>query len=421
MAKTRFTVLMFLCISLGFSLYANGSQESSNSFQVWHYESETGAMGKAWAEAMRQFEETHPGVTLDFEEKGFEQIRQTAGMVLNSKEAPTILEYNKGNATAGLLSSQGLLTDLSSVAQERGWDDILGSSLALTSRYSDGVMGSGNLYGVTNYGEYVMVYYNKDMFKKQGVKVPKTLAEFEAVMDKFAASGITPLATAGAEYPAQQVFYELVLSQANTKWLRSYQLYEGDVNFKGKEFTYGANKMVEWMDKGYMSPDAVSMKAEDMGLAFEGGTNPIMISGSWWFGRFMEEITDFDWGVFIFPGNQFHPGSGGNLWIVPEGASNKELAYDFIDITLQQDVQTLLGNAGGIPINADLTQIKDPKIKELIAGFNAIIDKDGLAFYPDWPVPGYYDTLVAEVQNLMSQDKSVDEVLSSLSEAYYNR
>ena len=34
-------------------------------------------------------------------------------MVLNSDEAPDVMEYNKGNATAGLLSKQGLLTDLS--------------------------------------------------------------------------------------------------------------------------------------------------------------------------------------------------------------------------------------------------------------------------------------------------------------------
>ena len=50
--------------------------------KVWHYESANGAMGKAWAEAMKEFEATHPGVKVQFEEKGFEQIRQTASMIL---------------------------------------------------------------------------------------------------------------------------------------------------------------------------------------------------------------------------------------------------------------------------------------------------------------------------------------------------
>src|ERR1035437_4491590 len=80
--------------------------------KIWHYESADGAMGAAWAEAMTEFQTTHPGVTIQFESKGFEQIRQTASMVLNSDQAPDVIEINKGNASAGLLSTQGLLTDL---------------------------------------------------------------------------------------------------------------------------------------------------------------------------------------------------------------------------------------------------------------------------------------------------------------------
>ena len=33
--------------------------------KVWHYESDTGAMGKAWLAAKAEFEATHPGVTVE--------------------------------------------------------------------------------------------------------------------------------------------------------------------------------------------------------------------------------------------------------------------------------------------------------------------------------------------------------------------
>ncbi len=60
-----------------------------------------------------------------------------------------------------------------------------------------------------------------------------------------------------------------------------------------------------------------------------------MVSGSWWFGRLVEEIP-FTWGgQALFPENAMHPGSSGNLWVVPENAANKDLAYEFIDITLR--------------------------------------------------------------------------------------
>ena len=53
-----------------------------------------------------------------------------------------------------------------------------------------------------------------------------------------------------------------------------------------------------------------------------------MISGSWWYGTFVSEIKNFKWGTFLFPGNKLDPGSGGNLWVVPSKAKNKDLAYD---------------------------------------------------------------------------------------------
>jgi len=33
-------------------------------------------------------------------------------MILNSADAPDVMEANKGNATAGLYAKQGLLTDI---------------------------------------------------------------------------------------------------------------------------------------------------------------------------------------------------------------------------------------------------------------------------------------------------------------------
>ncbi len=386
--------------------------------KVWHYESDTGAMGTAWAEAMKEFEATHPDVKIEFEQRGFEEIRQTASMILNSDEAPDVMEYNKGNATSGLLSQQGLLTDLTDVAKERGWDKILSPGLQTTCRYENGIMGAGQWYGVTNYGEYVMVYYNKDMFEEYGVQVPTTLEEFEAVMDKFVEAGIVPLAVGASEYPAQHIFYELVLSQADRNFINAFELYQGDVDFHGPEFTFGAEKTVEWVEKGYISEDATGIPAEDMGVAFMSGEHPIMISGSWWYGRLMNEIKDFEWGTFLFPGNTLNAGSGGNNWVVPTRSENKDLAYDFIDITMQQNIQTILGNAGGIPVNADLAQITDPKIQELIQNFDAMNKNDGFAFYPDWPVPGYYDILVAEVQELIAGTKTPSEMLDGLATPY---
>lgn len=398
---------------------ADAGGGDGDTLTLWHYEGPTSAMGKAWDAAIAEFEETHPGVTVVFEDKGFEQIQKTAPMVLNSDDAPDLLEYNKGNATTGLLAKQGLLTDLTDVAAERGWDDLLSPSLQTTAVYDEtGSMGSGSWYGVPNYAEYVMVYYNKDAFAEAGLDVPTTYDEFVAVLDAFVEQGTTPVALAGAEYPAQQILYQLALSQADRAWVDSFQLYDGEVDFHDAAWTYGAETFADWVDAGYVSADATGLKAEDMGVSFIGGEYPIMISGSWWYGRVASEVSDFEWGTFLFPGSDMTLGSSGNLWVVPENAENKELAYDFIDITMQPDIQAILANNGGIPVAADLDEVTDEKSQELIANFQTLVDRDGLAFYPDWPVPGYYDVMVSGTQKLISGDASPDEMLDEISLPY---
>lgn len=386
--------------------------------RLWHYEGANSAMGIAWAEAIKQFEASHPGVKVLFEEKGFEQIRQNASIILNSDEAPDIMEYNKGNATAGLLSKQGLLTDLTAEATKRGWADMLGPSVEATSRYENGVMGSGNWYGVTNYGEYVMVYYNKDLFTKHNIAVPTTFEQFTAAMDAFVKAGVTPLSVGGAEYPAQHIFYLLALSKAHRSFVDNFQLYRGPVDFNGPELSYAATTFADWVAKGYLAKDSAGLKAEDMGVGFSQGKFPMMISGSWWYGRFVDEIKNFEWDTFLFPGNVLQAGSGGNLWVVPEKAKNKELAYDFIDVTMQPQIQNLLGNSGGVPVLVDTGSITDPKSRKLADGFNTINSADGLAFYPDWPAPGYYDVLVAGLQNLINGKKTPQQVLDDLAKPY---
>jgi raffinose/stachyose/melibiose transport system substrate-binding protein len=394
---------------------------TGRTLKLWHYEAPDSAPGIAWTAAIQQFKDTHPGVTVAYENKGFEQIQQTAQLVLSSDQAPDVMELNKGNANAGLLSSEGLLTDLTDVAKTRGWDKLLSPSLQTTCMYNDkGVMGSGKWFGVSDYGEYVMVYYNTDMFTKYNVQVPTTFDQFVQVLATFKAAGITPIATAAAEYPAQQIIYLLALSKANRDWVNSYQLLNSTAfNFSGPEMTFGATTYADWVSKGYIPKTATSLKAEDMGLAFEAGTNPIMITGSWWYGRIMKETTKHGWSTFLFPGNTLDMGSGGNLWVIPTGSKNKDLAEDFIDITLQKDNQTILANAGSIPVNPDPTQITDPKIQALSKGFTDLVAKDGISFYPDWPVAGFYNVLVSGSQTLTNGSRTVPQYLADM-QAKYN-
>ena len=406
--------------ALALAACSSGSNSASSPkvLKVWWYESAGSAYAIAWNQAIKDFKAAHPGVQVQFSLKSFNQMQQSAPMILNSSNVPDVMEYNKGAATTGLLSKEGLLTDLTPQVSKYHWDQLLSPNLQVTAKYDPrGVMGSGKWYGVSDYAEYLMVYYNKNMFTKYGVQVPTTFAQFTAAMDKFVKAGITPLANAGNDYAAMQYMYELALSKATPQWVTDYQQYTGPVNFHDAAWSYGANTFQNWVKKGYIAKNSVSLTATQMGNNFETQKNPMMVSGSWWAGIFGSEIKNFQWGTFLWPGNTLNPGSGGNLWVVPKNAANKELAYAFINNTMQPDVQRLLGQNGAVPVSASAAGVTNANNVQLIQDFQKLAATGGLAFYPDWPTPSFYNTLLQQTQNLMN-GASPDRVLSSLQSTY---
>jgi len=395
-----------------------GTTSSSKVLKVWWYEGPGSAYQIAWDQAISDFKKTHPGVTVQFSLKTFNQMQQSASLILNSSNVPDVMEYNKGDATTGLLSKQGLLTDLTPEVAKYGWDKLLSPSLQVTAKYdSRGVMGSGNWYGVSDYAEYLTVYYNKAMFAKYNIPVPTTFAQFTAAMDKFVKAGITPLANAGNDYAAQQYLYELELSKATPTDISNYERYTGPVDFHNAAWTYATSTFQSWIQKGYIAKNSVGLTATQMGNDFETQKNPMMVSGSWWFGTFESEIKNFQWGTFLWPGNALNAGSGGNLFVVPKNAANKALAYDFINDTLRPDVESALANHGAVPVSTSTSGVTGAQNIQLIQNFQTLASSNGLAYYPDWPTPSFYNTLLAQTQDLMN-GASAGSVLGTLQTTY---
>jgi raffinose/stachyose/melibiose transport system substrate-binding protein len=381
-----------------------GGAANPTTLTFWHYEGDDSAMAQSWTAAIKEFEAANPGVTVKVEKQTFEQLQKNAKIVLAGKDVPDVMEYNKGNATAGQLASQGLLTDLSADAKTYGWDTKLPSSVQTTAKYdSNGLMGSGNWFGVPSYGEYVTVFYNKDMFAKYGVAVPTSLSELESAMGTFVKNGVTPLAEAGAEYPLGQLWYELVLSGADRSFVDNFQLFKGDVSFTSGPLLDGTNKLADWVSKG---------------TAFIAGKYPMMVSGSWWFGRLNKEVTTFKLGQFTFPGNTLNAGSSGNLLVVPKNAKNAALAAKFIDATLGKTAQDTSAQLGGLPVAGDSSTITDANTQTLQKNFDAVVKQDGLAFYPDWPVAGFYDQVVSFGQSVVNGSKAPADALKDLGTFY---
>jgi raffinose/stachyose/melibiose transport system substrate-binding protein len=386
-------------------------------FTVWWFEDPASSQGLVWAKALGELKANHPDVTVNFEQKTFAQLQASGSMILNSDQAPDVLEYNKGNATAGLVASQGLLTPLDDAYTAKGWDKILNDGDLVLSKYDDkGIYGSGHIWGISTYGEYVSAFYNIDMFDKAGLKVPTTLDELTADFDAFKKQGITPLALGGVDTSGQHVLASLAYTKADDNWVQNYQGLKAPLDTA--PYLFAAQTMVDWVSKGYVSKDSTGMKDPDAALLFTSGKAPIYISGTWNLGTFASTIKDFKWGQFLVPTPKYSVGSTGNLWVIPKGSKNVDLAEEFISLLLSPKYQTEQANDGGVSIAADPATITNPVGKNAAAVFKEIADKQGLGFYPDWPVPGFYDVLIQKVTGLLQGTSTPDQFVADLKKTY---
>lgn len=400
------------------SASAGAGDYAGETLTVMHYEGDESAMGKAWNLAIDMFEE-QTGATVNLQPTAFEDLNASAEQLFDSSDAPDVSEYNKGNGTAGQLASIGVIQNLDDAYAQYGWADKLGAGVDTIAKYDDnGVMGSGSYYGVPNYGEFVFLYLNEDMFAEYGIEVPTTEAELEAAMQTFVDNGVTPMTTSAQEYPMGQLWYQLALTKADRQWVNDYELYENPVDWNGVEISYATTTLKDWLDKGYLSTDVSGMTAEDAGLQFINGEVPMFYSGSWWYGRMLSDVKTFKVGITNWPGTTLTPGSGGNIWVIPAKSKQPELAKIFIDITMSPEVQALLGESGGLPVAANTADITDPNAQALITLFNEVNERDGLSFYPDWPTPTFYGDLNGVMQGLVNGTFTPEQSQTELKNYY---
>lgn len=396
----------------------DATSEQSGELTIWHYEDPSSAMGQAWAKAIEVFEDENPGVTVTLERQAFESLRSNAKVILTGNTVPDVMEFNKGSDT-GQLASLGLLTALTEEVEARGWDEKLSSpSVQVLAKYNElGVPGSGDWYGIPNYGEYILWYYNQEYFAEHDLAVPTTRAELDTLFETIKSEGTTPICGAAKDFPYIHTWFQAVLADAPADWVDNYQLFQGPVDFTAAYWVDGTREAQKWAQE-YTTPNVTGVTHEDMGSNFLSGQCPLMTSGSWWFGRLKTEAT-FDWGTFAYPDQNLNQGSTGNMWTVPTNSDNKDLAYEFIDITLRPEIQAILDEQGGLSLAGDPDAITDERTKAFTQDFQALVNENKLALYPDFPVPGFYDFMLSQSQAVANGTESPEAIIQALAD-YYN-
>ncbi|WP_170401216.1 ABC transporter substrate-binding protein [Ruegeria arenilitoris] len=101
---------------------------------------------------------------------------------------------------------EGVLADISSVAEAEGWADVLPASIA------GHMMCEGTWCAApVNVHRVDWIWANADVLAANGIEMPTTWDEFNAAADKLQAAGVIPLAHGGQAWQDATVFETVVL------------------------------------------------------------------------------------------------------------------------------------------------------------------------------------------------------------------
>ena len=425
--KRGLATLAIAALSLT-SLAACGSdtaqdEEKPDSLSFWYYEEDDAGQTQAWRRAAKAFEK-ETGVKINFERKSFTQIAQNGSQFLNSDEAPDLMESNRGNGSAGVLSTMGLLTDLGDYVKQYGWDKkVTGANAAVAKYDENGIMDGDTWYGMTSYAEFQRVYYNKDLFDKAGVEYPSndlTMEDYDALARKMT-SGSGDTKVYGCHYHTWRSAASLfsILDGKNT-------IIDGKYDFMKPTYdmVIAQQKDGICMDYGYLKTSSLHYSA-----AFENQQCAMVNMGSWFISTleaYMKDAeTKFNWGIVKYP----HPAgaeAGSTLGTVTSLAINAdspkaEAAADFINWCVSEEGAQAIAKTGTFPACGSAATAEIIKSTE---GFpedsNSVDALTTSNVYLEMPYTQYasdIETILnAEHDAIMTMSETVDEGIQNMND-----
>jgi glucose/mannose transport system substrate-binding protein len=176
-------------------------------------------------------------------------------------------------------AEQGLLTDLTLVAAQESWDNLL---LPQVQRYNKF---QGRYVSVpVNIHRVDWIWANPETFKKIGAEVPKSWPEFNAIAGQLKGAGITPIAVGGEPWQEATLFEVVALGIGGTDFYK-----RALIQLDGKAIVSDTMKAVfDQMRilRGFVDPAYKDRSWNDTTAMVMRGEAAIQVMGDWAKGEF---------------------------------------------------------------------------------------------------------------------------------------
>jgi len=387
---------------------------------IWDQEVR-GGQAKQIKQLNQSFQSTYPNVKIKRVAKSFTDLNTTLKLAVSGPKAPDIVQANQGRQVMGALVKGGLLKPMDAYADAYGWKDRWSKTLLDLNRFSsDGrQFGSGDLYGVSQMGEIVGVFYNKD---KVG-SVPKTFGEFEAMLAKAKREGEVPISFGNLDKFGGIHEFQTVQNQfAGKASTTDFVFAKPDASFDTAENREAATKLQEWAEKGYFTPNFNGTGYDPAWQQFTKGKGPFTIAGTWITSDVASTLGDKA-GFFLMPGQESGAppvslGGESLPWGITAKSKHADVAAAYIDWITNAKAADVLVQTDNLPAMAAGTQPASAVSKDVFAAWKTLNDADGFTPYMDYATPTFYDDFSGAVQRLMAGKVKPDAFTQAVQEDY---
>ncbi|HET6510010.1 MAG TPA: extracellular solute-binding protein [Baekduia sp.] len=372
---------------------------------VWDQEVRGGQAAQI-KELNKQFMAKYPNVKIKRVAKSFDDLNTTLKLAVSGPKAPDVVEANQGLGVMGQLVKGKLLRPVDDYAKIYGWADRYPQLLLDLNKFEAGgtTFGSGQLYGLSQMGEIVGIFYNK----KKIAEPPKTLADFEAALAKAKADGDTPIQFGNLDkWPGIHEYETALATTAPKDAVRNFVFQKDGASFDTPEFQAAAAKLQDWAKKGYFTKDFNGTGYDPAWQRFAKGKGTFLIAGTWLVADLADQMGD-DVGFFTIPGQD--AGSdpvalGGESlpFTITSHSKHPDVAAAYIDFLTDQNAANVLTETKNLAaMKYDTPAPEGALTQDVAQAWKALGTADGLIPYADYTTPTFGDDLGGAIQNMMA-------------------
>lgn len=247
--------------------------EEQVTLRLWSIATESDNYYQPYLDAIAQFETDHPNIKIEYETFENESYKTKLKSAVAANELPDIFFTWGGGFSQPFVEAGRVLSvdDVYAKYAEQLPEVMLGN---LTY--------DGKKYGTVYTMNVSMLFYNKAMFAKYGLKPPTTFEELASVCQTFIDNGIVPFGISAKDIWNLAMTHDaLTLKSVGPDALRSCLTKDGKVSYNSPDFLSASTKFAELVGMGAYSKNAVALNNDEATQTFYDGDEPMYITGSW--------------------------------------------------------------------------------------------------------------------------------------------